>query len=72
MERRYEAPSEDAAGSVFVLGPRYDDRDAIGSVYPVTASCGGRLWEAAGRRLSVHRSQEEAVAALIEEWERNY
>jgi hypothetical protein len=72
MERRYEAPSEDAAGSVFVLGPRYDDRDAIGSVYPVTASCGARLWEAAARGITYHRSQDEALAAIIADWERNY
>jgi len=55
-----------------VLGPRYDDRDAIGSVYPVTASCGARLWEAAARGITYHRSQDEALAAIIADWERNY
>jgi len=72
MKRRYEAPLEGAAGSIFVLGPRLGDRDAIGSVYPVTASCGARLWEAAGRGITNHRSQGEAIAAIIADWERNY
>jgi hypothetical protein len=72
MKRRYEAPSEGTAGSIFVLGPRLGDRNAIGSVYPVTASCGARLWEAAARGITYHRSQDEAVAAIVADWERNY